>query len=109
MPKSNEVPVFWQDQARVLGQQCKVWTREVCRALRKIDGEFRDSGTTFQLYESRPKVYYDGPAGRGNVLPFVRFQNPLLKPEPLHYPIPACGAHSRFLNVRVTNQEYALQ
>jgi hypothetical protein len=52
-------------------------------------------------------AYYDGPMGRGNVLPFTRITKYPLKPPSLHYPIPACGAHGRFLNVAVTNQELA--
>lgn len=52
-------------------------------------------------------AYYDGPMGRGNLLPFTRVPNKLLKPEPLHYCIPACGAHGRFLSVFRTNRELA--
>ena len=46
---------------------------------------------------------YDGPMGRGNILPFARVPNPLLKPEPLHYPIPACGARDRNTKVSQVN------
>jgi hypothetical protein len=50
-------------------------------------------------------AYYAGPLGRSSMLPCARVHvpNPLLKPEPLHYSIPACGAHSRSLHVSDVN------
>jgi hypothetical protein len=47
--------------------------------------------------------FYDGPFGVGNLLPFARIPSRLLKPEPLHYQIPAIGARSRPMRVSEIN------
>lgn len=57
------------------------------------------------LTPSARRALYDGPLGTGNALPFTRICKKLLKPEPLHYPIPACGARTRFQNVSIINTE----
>ncbi len=50
---------------------------------------------------SRP--WSDGALGTGNVLPFSKVQNQLRQPERINYPIPAVGAHSRPMKVKVIN------
>jgi hypothetical protein len=50
---------------------------------------------------SRP--WSDGALGTGNVLPFSTVQNQLRQPERINYPIPAVGAHSRPMKVKVIN------
>ena len=57
----------------------------------------------FTIEEIRLKLV-DGPLGVGNALPFSRVQNKLLKPERLHYQIPAVSAHARLLRVRDVNK-----
>ena len=58
----------------------------------------------FTIEEIRLKNVADGPLGVGNALPFSRVRSKLLKPERLHYQVPAVGAHVRLLRVRDVNQ-----
>ena len=51
-------------------------------------------------------AYFSGPLGVGNALPFSRVQNPLKRPDPLHYPIPAAGAHTRPFHVYLINKSF---
>jgi hypothetical protein len=41
--------------------------------------------------------------GRSNLIPFAKVQNPLMHPEKLHYPVPACGARDRRTSAYQTN------
>lgn len=72
---------------------------------RVSSGKFRwKEKYRFTLEEIRRVDLVDGPLGVGNALPLARIRNKLLKPKPLHYEIPAVGAHARLLRVRDVNK-----
>lgn len=53
-------------------------------------GVFVSSGRMFQLVEQPAPAEL---LGKGNLIPFGHVPNKMLKPKPLHYPIPAMGDH----------------
>jgi len=55
------------------------------------------------LIQEIQRGFWDGWLGTGNAIPFSRVRNKLLKPEPLHYAIPAAGAHTRMVSVKAIN------
>jgi len=67
--------------------------RATVRAWKKEGkGYFVSHGRLFQLivvvvHELRELL------GQGNLIPFGKVQNKMLKPKPIHYPIPALGDH----------------
>jgi hypothetical protein len=52
-----------------------------------------DGGFDDVAMQSATGGFWDGPVGVGNVAPFSRVQNKMLKPETINYPIPALGDH----------------
>jgi len=57
-------------------------------------GHFCRNGTMFQMDRAVPDYEIKERIGRSNLIPFgSRPQNKMLKPKPIHYPIPACGDH----------------
>ena len=58
----------------------------------------------------RPRGFTDGRFGVGNLVPFTRVPDPMKKPHPLHYEIPACGARSRVqLVYKINNRKFNLR
>jgi hypothetical protein len=68
---------------------------------------WRDNFTIVEI-EPRFRVpLNDGPLGTGNAIPFSRVQNKLCAPHPIHYPIPAAGAHTRTMRCAWNNAQVA--
>jgi hypothetical protein len=107
MPKSDKVPCWYRDQDSSWELPAFIYTRAEARDKKnQLLGKFENHGQTFRLEKTIKDVlavYWDGPFGIGNLLPFSRTQNKLMAPEHLHYQIPACGAHSRRTSVFLTN------
>lgn len=100
----NQVPVFYREQNDRVDRPLRIVARNEARQMKLAGrGAFENHGRTFRLFQSIPS-FWDGVFGVGNLLPFSRVQNPFCKPPRINYPIPACGAHGRFLSVKATNQ-----
>jgi hypothetical protein len=71
------------------------------RLIQMVRGNARDAMTRrIEAETEKLFFYYDGPLGRGNVLPFSRATNPMLAPQKLHYEMPMAGDRSIFARHR---------
>jgi hypothetical protein len=78
----------WNDGPDFTAERSQLWAwRDEGR------GHFCLNGTSFQMDRLVSKEEVES-IGRGNIVPFgSRPQNKMLKPKPIHYPVPALGDH----------------
>lgn len=93
MAATDLVPCFYTGQDYRWERPAKVLTRADVRQLKTIKiGKFVESGKVFiffkRLTHEEAIGFWDGPLGRGNILPFARPHN---YGEKLHYEMPRAG------------------
>lgn len=88
-------------EARQIGKRLIQMVRGNARDAIKQAKAARDAMTRrIEAETEKLFFYYDGPLGRGNVLPFSRATNPMLAPQKLHYEMPMAGDRSIFARHR---------
>jgi hypothetical protein len=95
MPSTDLVPCYYTGQSRAVERPVKYELRARLHELKKAKlGKFVDNGKVFLFFKAVKEAIrnlWDGPMGRGNLLPFAKAHN---YGDKLHYEMPHAGDRS---------------